>query len=154
MMAIKRINKDYYGGALMVLFGLGAIAEGTGYHLGTLRRMGPGFFPAAVGALMVLCGIIIALEGLAGQNVSNGKGRPEWRGWLCITGGIVAFILLGKYTGLLPATFSIVFISALGDRQNTLKGALILSVAVCAVAVAIFWWALGIQFPLIMWGAP
>ncbi len=138
----------------MILFGLGAIAEGTGYHLGTLRRMGPGFFPAAVGALLVLCGIIIAIEGLSRKNVSDGRGRPEWRGWLCIIGGIVAFILLGKYTGLLPATFSIVFISALGGRQNTLKGALILSLAVCAVAVAIFWWALGIQFPLVMWGAP
>jgi hypothetical protein len=118
-MADTRINKDYYGGVLMVL-----------------------------------CGIIIALEGLSGKHVSIGRGRLEWRGWLCIAGGIVAFILLGKYTGLLPATFSIVFISALGDRQNTLRGALILSLAVCAVAVTIFWWALGIQFPLVMWGTP
>ncbi|CAM5200331.1 hypothetical protein CDEF62S_01472 [Castellaniella defragrans] len=116
--------------------------------------MGPGFFPAAIGGLLILCGIIIALEGLSGHNVGDGRGRPEWRGWLCITGGIVAFILLGKYTGLLPATFAIVFISALGDRRNTLKGALILSAAVCAVAVVIFWWALNIEFPLLMWGTP
>jgi hypothetical protein len=149
----RRINKDYYGGALMILLGLGAMAEGTRYHLGTLRRMGPGFFPAAVGALLVLCGILIALEGLARGNISDGTGRPEWRGWLCIAGGILAFILLGKYAGLLPATFGIVLLSALGDRQNTLKGALILAVAVCAVAVAVFWWALGIQFPLLTWGA-
>ncbi|HEU0231075.1 MAG TPA: tripartite tricarboxylate transporter TctB family protein [Burkholderiaceae bacterium] len=147
-----RINKDYYGGALMILLGLGAIAEGTSYRLGTLRHMGPGFFPAAVGALLALTGIIIAVEGLGGKNVSEDGGRPEWRGWLCIIGGIVAFILLGKYTGLLPATFAIVFISALGDRKNTIKGAAILSVAMCAVAAIVFWWLLRLQFPLLAWG--
>lgn len=147
-----RINKDYYGGALIILLGLGAIAEGTSYRLGTLRHMGPGFFPAAVGALLVFTGIIIAIEGLGGKNVGEGGGRPEWRGWLCIIGGIVAFILLGKYTGLLPATFAIVFISALGDRKNTIKGAVILSVAMCAVAAIVFWWLLRLQFPLLTWG--
>lgn len=151
-MSKGRINKDYYGGALMILLGLGAIAEGTSYRLGSLRHMGPGFFPAAVGALLVLTGLIIAIEGLSGRNIGEGKARPEWRGWLCITGGIVAFILLGKYTGLLPATFAIVFISALGDRNNTLRGAAILSAAMCAVAVIVFWWVLKLQFPLLAWG--
>ena len=42
----KTINrKDYYGGALMVLIGLGAIYGGSDYHIGTLSHMGPGFFP-------------------------------------------------------------------------------------------------------------
>ncbi|HEX7387799.1 MAG TPA: tripartite tricarboxylate transporter TctB family protein [Castellaniella sp.] len=149
-----RLNKDYYAGALMILFGLGAMIAGSRYHLGTLRRMGPGFFPAAVGGLLILCGIIIAIEGLAGQNVSDGKTKPEWRGWLCIIGGIAAFILLGAYLGLIPATFAIVFISGMGDRHNTLKGVLVLSAITCAVAVVIFWWALGMQFPLLMWGTP
>ena len=45
----KTINrKDYYGGALMVLIGLGAIYGGSDYHIGTLSHMGPGFFPAAL----------------------------------------------------------------------------------------------------------
>jgi hypothetical protein len=146
------INKDYYGGALMILLGLGAIAEATRYRLGTLRHMGPGFFPAAVGALLAITGVIIAIEGLGGKNISETGGRPEWRGWLCIAGGIVAFIILGKYTGLLPATFAIVFIAALGDRKNTLKGAMILSASMCAVAAIVFWWLLRLQFPLLAWG--
>lgn len=154
MTNVRVINKDYYAGALMIVFGLGAMAGGTRYHLGTLWHMGPGFFPAAVGALLAIAGALIALEGLAHQNLSDGKSGPEWRGWFCITGGILAFITLGAYTGLLPATFAIVFISALGDRHNTLKGAIALSAITCVVAVVIFWWALGLQFPLLMWGSP
>ena len=64
----------------------------------------------------------------------------------------VAFIVLGKYGGLLPATFAITFISALGDRQNTIVKALILSLAMVAIALVVFWWALQMQFPLIRWG--
>ncbi|MEJ0045599.1 MAG: hypothetical protein WDN04_05275 [Rhodospirillales bacterium] len=46
------------------------------------------------------------------------KLAPEWRGWICIVASVLAFVVLGKYGGLLPATFAIVFIAALGDRDN------------------------------------
>ena len=54
---------------------------------------------------------------------------PEWRGGFCIGASIVAFVVLGKYGSLLLATFAIVFISALGDRQNTVARAAVLSIA-------------------------
>jgi hypothetical protein len=151
----REINKDYYGGALMILIGLGTITEGVNYHLGTLIRTGPGFFPTVIGVLLVVTGVIIAIEGLGRKNIvtAETRGKPEWRGWFCILGGILAFIVLGKYTGLLPATFAVVFISALGDRQNTLKAATALAVAMCVAAVVVFWWALKMQFPLLTWGA-
>ena len=45
MRSLFSYNKDYYGGALMILIGLAAVYQGTRYQLGTLARMGPGFFP-------------------------------------------------------------------------------------------------------------
>jgi hypothetical protein len=152
----REINKDYYGGALMILIGLGATFEGASYHLGTLIRTGPGFFPTAIGILLVVTGAIIAIEGINRANVvtAEARGQAEWRGWLCILGGIVAFIVLGKYTGLLPATFAVVFISALGDKQNTVKAAVLLASAMCVIAIVVFWWMLQLQFPLLTWGQP
>jgi len=150
----RAINKDYYGGALMILFGLGAVFDGFSYGVGSLRHMGSGFFPAAIGALLALVGVMTAIEGLGRKSAAVGQdASPEWRGWLCILGGIVAFIVLGEYTGLLPATFAIVFISALGDRKNSVKVAAILALSMCVVAVIVFWWALQLQFPLLQWGA-
>ena len=44
------------------------------------------------------------------------------------------------------------FISALGDRDNTLREALLLALAMMAIAVVVFWWALSLQLPLFQWG--
>ena len=77
---------------------------------------------------------------------------PDIRGSVCILLGILAFLLLGHYGGLLPATFAIVFISALGDRSNRVKHALLLAVAMSVIATAVFWWALQLQMPLFQWG--
>jgi hypothetical protein len=147
------INRDHYGGGLMFLLGVGAVLEGITYKIGTLGHMGPGFFPVALGVILALTGLAIALSGTpAVPAVEEKKLPPEWRGWLCIVSSIAVFVILGKYGGLLPATFAIVFISALGDRQNTFKSALVLALVMCVICVVIFSWALKMQFPLFQWG--
>jgi hypothetical protein len=160
-MGRRSFNKDYYGGMLIFAIGAGAVYMGFGYQVGTLTRMGPGYFPVAVGVVMAAMGVIIALGGLrAGRHAAaeahggaHGAAHgPEWRGWSCIVLASIAFIVLGHWGGLLPATFAVTFISALGDRQNSLKSALFLALAMVAVAAVIFSWALQMQFPLFRWG--
>ncbi|MDQ8032246.1 tripartite tricarboxylate transporter TctB [Bordetella genomosp. 1] len=147
----------------MVLIGIGAVYAGTDYHLGSLSHMGPGFFPAAIGSLLALVGLMIAASARSrgAETVSekavpveggHGHAFPDLRGGACILLGILAFLLLGEWGGLLPATFAIVFISALGDRTNTIKQALLLSASMCAIAIVVFWWALQLQLPLFRWG--
>jgi Tripartite tricarboxylate transporter TctB family len=150
---LNKYNKDYYGGGLMMLIGLAAVVQGRTYNVGTMSKMGSGFFPVALGVLLILAGAATALTAKRAAPVGIEKHlAPEWRGWSCITLSIVAFIVLGRYGGLLPATFAIVFISAMGDRQNTVRQALILSLAMSTVAIAVFWWALQMQFALFRWG--
>jgi hypothetical protein len=151
---LNQYNRDYYGGGLMFLIGAGAVYKGMSYKMGTLSRMGPGYFPVAVGVVLAAMGVLIALG--ARRNVPAGAEKkyqpPEWRAWFCIVLSNIAFLVLGEYGGLLPATFAVVFISALGDRQNTLKSAFLLALAMALVAVVVFWWALSMQFPLFRWG--
>ena len=155
---MKRLHmkKDYYGGALMILIGLATVVASTNYHIGELARMGPGYFPCAVGVLMAITGVLIAIS--ADDNaestvaVGHSHGVPDMRGAICIVVATLAFLFLGEYTGLLPATFAIVFISALGDRMNTVKQAFILSLGMCAIAIVVFWWLLQLQIPLLKWG--
>ena len=160
METLKKYKKDYYGGALMVLIGLGAIYGGLNYQIGSLSHMGPGFFPASVGALLVITGLLIAIgarspdredEG-GGVPSSHPHGLPDLRGTICIILGILAFIFIGEYGGLLPATFAITFISALGDRTNTLLQSVILSLGMVFIALVVFWWGLQLQLPLFQWG--
>ena len=149
---LSRYHRDYYGGALLIFIGLSAVTMGFGYHIGDLRHMGPGYFPVAVGAIIAVMGLLIAL-GARGQVEENAEYLPpEWRGWACIVASIIAFVIVGHYGGLLPATFVIVFISAMGDRQNTVKAALVLSLGMCLVAWLVFSLGLQLQFPLFAWG--
>jgi uncharacterized membrane protein len=142
----------------MMLIGTGAIAQGASYGLGSLTAMGSGFFPVALGVVLTLLGVWIAAtahHAADGATEIAPQEEPvprEWRGWLCILASVAAFVVLGKYGGLLPATFAVVFISALGDRDNTLLSALVLAVAMSIVCVVVFWWALQVQFPLFTWG--
>ena len=57
----SKFKKDYYGGALLVVIGLAAVYAGIGYRVGELAHMGPGFFPVALGGLLALTGLLIAL---------------------------------------------------------------------------------------------
>lgn len=156
MEATQYVNpkrRDYYAGMLMVLAGLGAIYNGIRYSIGTLNQMGPGFFPVAIGVALVATGVGIAvLAAYAPQQQGEKKLAPEYKAWCFILGSIVAFIVLGRHGGLVPATFAVVFISALGDRENTVWRALSLAAGMTVLCVIVFWWALSLQFPLFQWG--
>ena len=92
-----------------------------GVFMGNLIGVLPG-----MGVLLVLLGLMIARMAAAPAPVeedSEDEAPPDWRGWGCIIGGLLTFILVGKYGGLVPATFALVFISAMGDRQHTPRSA-------------------------------
>lgn len=149
---MDKYTKNYFGGGLMFVIGIAALWRSMSYQIGTLNNMGSGFFPAALGAILALTGVAIAVTArLATPRGEAKRLPPEWRGWACISLGIVAFAVLGQYAGLLPAAFAIVFISALGDRRNTLRSALLLALAISVVCVVVFWWALKLQLPLWQW---
>jgi nitrogen fixation-related uncharacterized protein len=143
-------KRDLCGGLLVSLIGVGAVLQGMQYPLGTLSDLGPGMFPTGIGTLLILVGIAIAASGLNTRDESEDR-PPDWRGWGCIIGGTLAFAILGAYAGLIIATFALVFISALGDRKNTVLQAATLAVAMVVVSIVVFWWALKLQMPLLPW---
>jgi uncharacterized membrane protein YfcA len=145
------VRREAWAAGTMIVLGLGAIAQASTYTLGSLARM----VPAILGALLVMLGLIIAKMAASPATAEEDAEEvppPEWRGWGCIIGGLLAFILVGKFGGLVPATFVLVFISAMGDRQHTWRTAALLAVGVTILGVAVFSWALQLQFPLFRWG--
>lgn len=149
------VRRELWAAGTMIVLGLGAIAQASTYNIGSLARMGPGMFPAILGVLLVLLGLMIlrmAAAPAAAEEDTEDEGPPDWRGWGCIIGGLMTFILVGKFGGLVPATFALVFISAMGDRQHTPRSAALLAAGVTVLGVAVFSWALQLQFPLFRWG--
>jgi hypothetical protein len=148
----KRV-RETIGGVLMLLLGIASAWGGSRYSIGTLSRMGPGFFPLALGLILAATGIVlIALAWVAAPEAPRKLLPPEWRGWLCIVLAVIAFGVIGRHGGLVPATFATVFIAALGERQNSLKNAVLLGLLMVAFCLLVFIWGLQIQFPLFTWG--
>lgn len=153
------VKKDYYGGALLMIVGIAAAYAAVSYRIGSLSAMGPGYFPFALGILTAIIGALIAITAIGDKdngkqqaaNVGHGHGMPDLRGTVCIVLATVAFYFIGDWFGLLPATFAITFLSAIGDRDNTWKEALILSIVMMLVAWIVFYWALKLQMPLYKW---
>ena len=147
-------KRDFYAGALVIFFGLVMALKGPGYRLGTLMHMGPGFLPTALGVILICLGIAIAGTGLSvpeGEDEDILPEHPEWLGWACILAGPLCFILFGSLFGLIPAIFSCVFVSALGDRTATLKSSVVLAAVVTAFGVGLFSYILQVPMPLLAW---
>src|SRR6202012_760139 len=108
-------------------------------------RMGSGFVPLTLGVLLVLAGIGVGLTASAapppertGDSESASHGFIDWRTWLGILGGVLAFIFVGRTFGMVPGTFAVVFISALSDRGNTVRHAALLALALSVAGIVIF----------------
>jgi len=148
-------KRDFYAGMLMMLLGVGVTFNSTTYNLGTLMHMGPGMFPFLLGIVLTFLGVMIFGTALAtplGEDEHILPKQKEWRGWGCIQAGPILFIILGEFFGMVPATFACVFVSALGDREATLKTSFLLAAGITFFGVLLFSYVLQIPFPMFRWG--
>ena len=146
-------KRDLWPAALMLFIGLGTTLGSLDYGIGTLARMGPGYFPMLLGGTLIFIAVLILAtpssdEGAEQQPTLGG----HYRSWVIVIVGMLAFMAVGKYGGFMPATFALIFLTALGDRNNSVKAALVLAAGVTAVSVAVFHYGMQLQFPLFTWG--
>ncbi len=150
-------KRDFYAGGLMLLLGLGIALKGATYRPGTLMHMGPGFFPTALGVLLIILGITIAATALSpsaeGDDHSESilPDHPQWWGWFCILMSPVLFIFFGRYFGMAPGTFACVTIAACGDKQATWKSTIVLATVVTVFGVGLFSYFLQVPMPIFSW---
>lgn len=140
---------DTVGGALLILAG-GAVSgiAISNYPLGTMSRMGPGMFPAGLGGLLAILGLILVI-----QSFRREGHRPDIRIWspLFVLGGVAAFAILIAPFGMIPAILGIVIISSLAELRVKPASVALLCLALCLIAPGVFKFGLGLQVPLFRW---
>ena len=141
-----RENRDLVGGGILAIGGLAfTLYTVQTFDLGTPNQMGPGMFPAALGTLLCLLGVGMAVLAIA-QHASFPEIRV--REPLFVLGGIAAFTLVVRYFGLLPAIVAVVAVSSFAERRvNPLTVA-----ALCAVLCLMSWliFGVGLRLPVAM----
>lgn len=146
-MSRVRSPKDFWAGLLYLGFGVGAIAIGRNYEMGTALRMGPAYFPTVLGTLLSLIGAISLVRGFAkpGEAVGHLALKPL----ALITVGIVAFGLLVRGAGLIVAIPLLVIVSAIASIHFRWWVAVLLSAGMTAFCVLVFNKGLGVPLPVI-----
>ena len=139
-------NRDFLAGLMFVAIGGGGFAVALSYPFGTVQQMGPGFFPRLLGVILVAFGLVTVVRGLrSGIPVEGGWG---WFPLAMLSAALVAFGWLMERVGLVPALVVLLVVSARAGREFQWAEVLVLTAAMCLLAVAIFIWGLGLPYPL------
>jgi hypothetical protein len=141
---VKDIGAGLIFIAIGLLFGLGS----TGLEIGTALRMGPGYFPLVLAALLVALGLAIVAYGFG--HTATGRLVVPWRGLFLILAAPVVFGLTVRGLGLVPAIVLVALISAFASRRMSVPLALALSLGLTVFCVLVF--SLGLGLPLRLFG--
>lgn len=139
--------KDFWSGLMFIASGLFfAVWAVTHYQMGTAVRMGPAYFPAVLGGLLVVLGALI----LASSLVIEGPAVPRFifRPLIMISLACVLYGYLMKPLGLFGATAALVYVGALGGHEFRWKEVTILFALLFLFSWLVFLKVLALPFPL------
>lgn len=147
MASAIRGPKDFYSGLMFAAFGLAAVVIGRDYPMGTSVRMGPGYFPTILGALLMLLGGILVVRGW----IRSGEplGGVALRAMALVLGAIAFFAGLVNVIGLAAAVAGVAVISSLANPSVRPLELATLVVILIALAVGVF--AYGLSLPFKIW---
>jgi hypothetical protein len=140
------LHRDVIAGTLFVLIGAAALIVGRRYPTGTAMHMGPGYFPAVLGMLLVLLGAWIGLRAFRRRDwTAIGWG---WRPLAWVVASMLAFGFLMPRFGLMPALALMLPLAAAAGREFALREVLVLTALMCLFAAGVFVYGLKLPYRL------
>lgn len=153
-------QKDFVSGLMFMVVG-GSFAWGAvDYEIGEAARMGPGYFPFALGLILVLLGALVTFNAFKSGPPGGDKiGAIAWRPLVFILGANLLFgaLLVGIPSlgfpafGLIVAIFGLVVMAGYAREGAKLKESLILAAILAVGSYLAFVKLLNLQFPVLPW---
>jgi hypothetical protein len=158
--AYIRNRKDVAAGLLFATIGLGTAIVASEYPLGTMRSIGPGYFPIMIGILLALLGAGVTYQGIsfsravdpAGEHTAASAEEDDGiavRPLIMITLAVIAFGITVRPFGLGVATVALVTLASLAGREFRLLRVVLLSAGLIALSWVTFIYLLGL--PMTLW---
>lgn len=140
----RRDYRDIFGGAVLLLGGSFVVLyTTTQFQIGSLGRMGPGLFPAALGVLLCFFGIALVVPALFRQ---GSRQSIEFRPLFFVLASILVFGLTIRRFGIAPAVVMLTLVASLADRRQSWPRTLVLAATLAALSVLIF--NIGLDIPI------
>jgi Tripartite tricarboxylate transporter TctB family len=146
----NRVVTDIVAGLIFVAFGLAFSITSLSYEIGTALRMGPGYFPLALGGILVLLGLLIVGKGfIASSDADARSGSVPWRALFLIVLAVLFFGLTVRGLGLVPATAVTALLTALASYRTSVLAAVAIAAGLTLLCVLVFVLALQLRLPLV-----
>lgn len=146
-MRIKN-QKDFIAGILFMAFGGGFFGIGCQYKFGSAANMGPGYFPTALGILLILVGAICVLMALSPKAKEDAADPFNWFANFWVLVPIVLFGILLKPMGLVIPLLGLVIATSYASPHFRWKSALINAIVLLILCLGIFIYGLNLEFRL------
>ena len=146
-MPMHRSKRDVLAGVVFVVFGAGFAWGAFAYPMGTVARIGPGFYPLVVAVLLVILGVAVAIRPSGDQE--EDPVAPPWRAIAVIFAAILLFGLTVRGLGLAPSIFIAATLASFASVKTGPLGAVVIGAALTVVSVLIFVVALRLNLPLL-----
>ena len=142
-----RAPKDFWSGLMFCGFAAVAMLAARGYSLGTVGKMGPGYFPLLLGAVLAGLGVILIGRSLVLD------GEPMARLHLLpiavIAFAVALFGLMIEPFGLIVTLAVLILVTAWAGADFRLVETAVLAVALIAFSIGVFVYLLGL--PIAIW---
>lgn len=130
-------SQDLWAGILFVVAGAVAVVLSSEYPMGSPVRMGPGYFPRALGYLLVVIGALVILTGLRRSAAKIELNWP-WLILILIPGSIAAFAAVLQPLGLPAAVILLTVIAAGASHELRIVEALAMAVGMAGLFTIVF----------------
>ncbi len=140
--------KEFYAGALYLAFGAAGLWFGASYPMGTAGRMGGGYFPKVLSAILIGFGVIAIIRGVTikGPAVEAIQLKPL----VLILAACSLFGILLEPVGLIGALFLLIVMTAMASREFRWSPlALAGAAAMTGICALVFVKGLSVPMPLI-----
>lgn len=144
-------NNTKDGASGLFFIAAGALYGGMAWFslpIGSALRMGPGYFPIVLAALLILLGGVIVVRAFFGE-AGTPFGVVPWRSLTLILLATVIFAAFIEDLGMIPGVFVTTLIATLASPQVTLRRALLASVGITAFCTIVFSYAVRLPIPVI-----
>jgi glucan phosphoethanolaminetransferase (alkaline phosphatase superfamily) len=148
-MAAVRNQKDLGAGLLYIAFGAVGFWIARDYGMGQASKMGPGYFPTVLSALLMAFGLAATFRAFVTKHEEK-VGAFAWKAAVFVCGSTVLFGLTLMPLGLIVALVVLCLVSAAASQffKFEWKAAVMLVVLVAFCAL-VFAKGLGVPMPLL-----
>lgn len=133
------------GAVLTAIGAFYAIYAGTNYPIGTMRQIGPGLFPVALGVILCALGLVLFVTALTRQGTLPRLGLMTP---LLVLVAVGAFALAIRSLGLIPAVVATTVIASLAELRFRILSTVVLCLVLSLFSWLVFDMGLGMAVPL------